>query len=80
MAESVLYRVEGFAHRGRADPYVAGLLAACTGEKPLREVIAKFAGEIGRAPAEIAPAILAVARHLAEQGFFEPPHAGVLNR
>ena len=78
MVESILYRAEGFAHRGRADPYVAGLLAACTGDKPLRDVIEKFAGEIGRAPAEITPAILTVARQLAEQGFLAPPAAGEL--
>ena len=72
IVESTLSRAAGFAHRGRADPYVARLLCACTGTRPMRELIDDLAKEVGRSSAEVGPPVLGVARQLVQQGFLAP--------
>ena len=70
--ESTLSKFAGFGHRGRADPYVARLICACTGTRPTRELIEELAGDLGRTAAEVAPPVLGVARQLVQQGFLAP--------
>ena len=72
VVESQLFRSAGFAHRGKADPYVAKLIASCTGERTVGQLIADMASEVGRTPEQLTPPILGVMRQLMEQGFLAP--------
>jgi hypothetical protein len=72
VTEVTLARTVGLAHKGRADPYVAKLLAQCTGERPLGQLVAELAAEVNRTPAEMTPVVLGVVRQLMEQGFLAP--------
>ena len=67
--ESSVYRAAGFAHRGKADPYIAKLMSRCTGERTTRELVDDLARELGRTSAEVTPPVLGVMRQLMEQGF-----------
>ena len=70
--ESVLSREAGIPARGAADPYVATLVARCTGRRPLAELVAELAASMGRSPAEVAPPLLGVVRQLVLQGILVP--------
>ena len=70
--ESTLCRTTGAAHRGNADPYIAKLIAGCTGDRTLAELVGELAAGLGRAPADVAPAALGVVRQLILQGFLLP--------
>ncbi len=67
-----LYLVRGLHFRGNVDSRVAGLVARCNGQAPLRDVIGQMATALGVEVEKIAPDCLAVARQLIERGFLLP--------
>jgi len=72
VTDVTLSRTAGLAHKGRADAYVAKLLAQCTGERPLAHLIRDLATEVNRTEAELTPVVLGVVRRMVEQGFLRP--------
>jgi SAM-dependent methyltransferase len=75
VTESVLSRDKGISARGAADPYVATLVARCTGRRPLGELVAELAASLGRSPAEVAGPLLGIVRQLLLQGLLVPADA-----
>ena len=59
----------GLVFSGSVDPYVANLVAACDGRKPLGELLAEMAGSLGKNPVDLGPAFCRVVRSLIERGF-----------
>ncbi|HUW19619.1 MAG TPA: methyltransferase [Sedimentisphaerales bacterium] len=64
-----LYASEGVPFAGNVDMYIESLLAGCTGQKTLREVIKETAPRIQADPKELTPACLNVIRKLMQSGF-----------
>jgi methylase of polypeptide subunit release factors len=62
----------GLAYSGSVDPYVANLVAACDGRKPLGELLAEMAASLGKNPVDLGPALCGVVRSLIERGFLLP--------
>jgi hypothetical protein len=71
--ESRLHRVRGLAYEGGVDPHGALLLGRCDGTRPLGELVAETAAEIGVAVDSLVPTALRVTRTMVEQGFLLPP-------
>jgi hypothetical protein len=62
----------GLAFSGSVDPYVANLVGACDGRKPLGALLAETAAFLDKNPADLAPAVCRVVRSLIERGFLLP--------
>jgi SAM-dependent methyltransferase len=72
VVESHLERQSGLSYSGNVDPYVAGLMAQCNGERPLKDLLEAMAASLRKQPGEIAPALLEIIRRLVERGFLAP--------
>ncbi|RMF85514.1 MAG: methyltransferase domain-containing protein [Nitrospinota bacterium] len=70
---SYLRLSRGFAYAGTIDPYIAGLVIRCNGQRPLRTLLNHLAASLHVDLGTITPACLAVVRRLIEQGFLLPP-------
>ena len=70
--QATLGRSGGLGNRGSADPSVAGLVGACTGDRPLGQVVQELAGRMGRPADEVAPAVARIVRQLMLEGFLAP--------
>lgn len=64
-----VHRTTGLQYRGAIDPHGAGILAGCTGERTLGELLAATAAEVGSDVAAIAERAVPVIRRMVEQGF-----------
>ena len=64
----------GLVFSGSVDPYVANLVAACDGRKPLGELLAEMVASLGKNPVDLGPALCRVVRSLIERGFLLPEH------
>jgi SAM-dependent methyltransferase len=58
--------------KGEVNPLVFHLLTLCQGQQPLSMVLAQVAARLGQEPDAVAPAGLAAAQSLVEQGFLWP--------
>jgi len=67
-----LRREQGLGSGATIDPYVAGLVGRCDGERTLRDLIDELARALGRDPAEVTEPMLGVVRQLIENGFLLP--------
>ena len=72
LLQATLGRSGGLGNRGNADASVAGLVGACTGERPLGQVVHELAGRMGRPAEEVAPAVARIVRQLMLEGFLAP--------
>jgi hypothetical protein len=72
VVSSQLRLASGLAYTGNIDPYVAGLVLRCNGQRPLRELMAELATSLGGDLEGIAPACLEVTRQLVQHGFLLP--------
>jgi hypothetical protein len=70
--QATLGRPGGLGNRGSADASVAGLVGACTGERPLGQVVQELAGRMGQPADEVAPAVARIVRQLMLEGFLAP--------
>lgn len=59
-------------YMANVDQYVATLVARCTGERAVRDLIAQLASESGIAPEALEPACLQLVRGMVERGFVLP--------
>lgn len=59
-------------YAANVDQYVAGLVAHCTGETPLRQLIDELAVKTGISADRLRPPMLALVRGLIERGFLQP--------
>ena len=71
--ETRVHRVRGLAYQGGVDAHGALLLGRCDGSRPLGELLAETAAEIGVGVDSLIPAALRVTRTMVEQGFLLPP-------
>jgi len=72
VTESILSRDAGIPARGAADPYIAALVARCTGRRPLGELVGELAASLGRSRADVAKPLLGIVRQLVLQGILVP--------
>jgi len=70
---TLLRLARGFAYTGNIDPYVAKMVVACNGQRPLRELLADMVASLGRTTSEVTPHFCMVVRGLIERGFLLPP-------
>ena len=68
-----VHLVRGLAYQGGVDPHGALFLGRCDGTRPLGELLAETAAEIGVAVDSLIPAALRITRTMVEQGFLLPP-------
>lgn len=71
--ETRVHKARGLAYQGGVDPHGALLLGRCDGTRPLGELLAETAAEIGVAVDSLVPAALRVTRTMIEEGFLLPP-------
>lgn len=71
--ETRVHKARGLAYQGGVDPHGALLLGRCDGSRPLGELLADTAAELGVAVDSLVPAALRVTRTMVEQGFLLPP-------
>lgn len=62
----------GFCYSAALDPYVANMVLACDGKKPLGELMVQMASALGKEPSEIASNFCKIVRGLIERGFLLP--------
>ncbi len=62
----------GLAYSGRADAFIAELVAGCDGRRPLRDLLVKMAKSLHVSPEEISSALCGIVRGLIERGFLLP--------
>jgi Methyltransferase small domain len=72
VVSSQLRLASGLAYTGDIDPYVAGLVLRCNGQRPLRDLLAEMATSLGGDLEGLAPACLEVTRQLVRHGFLLP--------
>ncbi len=60
-------------YTANVDQHVATLVARCTGERTVRELIAQLASEAGIASEALEPACLQLVRGMVERAFLLPP-------
>lgn len=70
---SVIMMTRGFRYRINLDARVAGLLAFCNGNRPLRELAAELATSLGAPADAINTPVAGAVRRLVEFGFLLPP-------
>lgn len=71
-----LCRTQGLAFSHTVDPYIAGLVARCDGQRTLRELIDGLAQAAQQDVNTITPPILGMVRQLIDQGFLLPQGIG----
>jgi len=67
---------QGLTYSSAIDLRLAGLVARCTGERPVRDLLAELAGATDSPLEKITPNILGLLRQLIERGFLLPVSLG----
>ncbi len=62
-------QTQGYAFEGNIDRLVGTILADCDGQRPLGDLVAALAGQLGADPAQVAPSCCRVIRTLLAWGF-----------
>ena len=71
-----LCRTQGLAFNGNVDPYIAGLVARCNGQRTLRELIHELAQITKQDVDTIMPQVVGMIRQLIDQAFLLPREVG----
>ncbi len=71
-ASATIRMIRGLAYTEEVDTYVAELIAACDGARPLRDAIASTAAALGWSASDVPTETTEIVRQLVDEGFLSP--------